>query len=145
MPLRIVFILLALQKIDSYDMNNPVLCFIIYWYCCYDGELFHIHQIAEPKRLRGSQLASIQRCQIKEISICRENPWSFGSCSIYQAISSFPHHYPQPSWSYLCSYSAEWDDQMPFPVIERSRYWAYAGGITSLLVKLILITVLLLL
>jgi hypothetical protein len=27
---------------------------------------------------------------------------------------------------------------MPFPVIDRNRYWAYAGGITSLLVHKLL-------
>lgn len=29
---------------------------------------------------------------------------------------------------------------MPFPVIDRSRYWAYAGGITSLLVQIHLVS-----
>lgn len=33
--------------------------------------------------------------------------------------------------------AAEWDDKMPFPVVDRQKYYAYGFGISSLLVNLI--------
>lgn len=99
-----------------------------------DGELLHIYSAARPARFGGGQLAALQGREGQALPIGGEVTGVAGGGGIDSPENSNPDHHSQPTRPYYSRHSAEWDDQMPFPIIDRSRYWAYAGGISSLLV-----------
>jgi len=117
-------------------INKMFVCLLIWMLYLFiiDGELLYLHPTLGSQGHRRRQLARLQRCQSQTISISWKITWIDRNCRQHQTSNPFLHPHSQPSRPYLCFNSAEWDDQMPFPVLDRTRYVKYGLGIASLLV-----------